>query len=158
MVAEQELQSTECLGRKDRILAELIQLTCSCREEQLATVESSRHHNRQYQWHVWLTRRLWCKWLHIKESMIMLFFFFYFIFFCNSCFLLSLFISFFSNFFLVSFEKNSSCLTYSSLISSCYFCFSLSSSFFQLPFLSSFLIFFYLSRFSFIFLCSFLCF
>ena len=49
MVAEQELQSTECLGRKDRILAELIQLTCSCREEQLATVESSRHNNRQYQ-------------------------------------------------------------------------------------------------------------
>ena len=35
-VAEQELQSTECLGRKDRILAELIQLTCSCWEEQLA--------------------------------------------------------------------------------------------------------------------------
>ena len=30
--AEQELQSTECLGRKDRILAELIQLTCSCQE------------------------------------------------------------------------------------------------------------------------------
>ena len=43
VVAEQELQSTECLGRKDRILAELIQLTCSCREEQLAVVESCRH-------------------------------------------------------------------------------------------------------------------
>ena len=50
VVAEQESQSTECLGRKDRILAELIQLTCSCQVEQLAAVEcrrqSSRHHNR----------------------------------------------------------------------------------------------------------------
>ena len=42
MVAEVELQSTECLGRKDRILAELIQLTCSCQEEQLAAVECRR--------------------------------------------------------------------------------------------------------------------
>ena len=41
MVAEPVLQSTECLGRKDRNLAELIQLTCSCQE--LAVVESSRH-------------------------------------------------------------------------------------------------------------------
>ena len=39
MVAEQELKSTECLGRKDRILAELIQLTCSCQKEQLADAD-----------------------------------------------------------------------------------------------------------------------
>ena len=44
VVAEQVLQSTECLGRKDRNLAVLIQLTCSCQEEQLAVVESIRHH------------------------------------------------------------------------------------------------------------------
>ena len=49
VVAEQVLQSTECLGRKDRNLAVLIQLTCSCQEEQLAVVESSRLHNRQHQ-------------------------------------------------------------------------------------------------------------
>ena len=49
VVAEQELQSTECLGRKDSILAELIQLTCSCQGEQLAAVECRRHHNRQHQ-------------------------------------------------------------------------------------------------------------
>ena len=34
VVAEQDLQSTEYLGRKDRVLAELIQLICSCREVQ----------------------------------------------------------------------------------------------------------------------------
>ena len=39
MVAEQVLQSTECLGRKDRSLAALIQLTCSWQEEHLAVVE-----------------------------------------------------------------------------------------------------------------------
>ena len=32
VVAEQELQSTECLEWKDRILRELIQLICSCQE------------------------------------------------------------------------------------------------------------------------------
>ena len=32
MLAEHELQSTECLERKDRILRELIQLICSCQE------------------------------------------------------------------------------------------------------------------------------
>ena len=36
VVAEQELQSTECLERKDRILRELIQLICSCQEVQRA--------------------------------------------------------------------------------------------------------------------------
>ena len=36
VVAEQELQSTECLERKDRILRELIQLFCSCQEVQRA--------------------------------------------------------------------------------------------------------------------------
>ena len=36
VVAEQELQSTECLERKDRILRELIQLICSFREVQRA--------------------------------------------------------------------------------------------------------------------------
>ena len=48
-VAEQVLQSTECLGRKDRNLPVLIQLTCSCQEEQVAIAESSRHHNRNRQ-------------------------------------------------------------------------------------------------------------
>ena len=52
VVAEQVLQSAECLGRKDRNLAVLIQFTCSCQEEQLAVVESSRHHNREHQQHV----------------------------------------------------------------------------------------------------------
>ena len=59
------MQSTECLGRKDKILAELIQLTCSCREEQLAIVESSRHHNRHgdkasflgWKWSFWVAVR-----------------------------------------------------------------------------------------------------
>ena len=36
VVAEQVLQSTACLGRKDRNLRVRIQLICSCREEQLA--------------------------------------------------------------------------------------------------------------------------
>ena len=36
MVAEPELQSTECLERKDSILLELIQLICSCQEVQRA--------------------------------------------------------------------------------------------------------------------------
>ena len=36
VVAEEELQSAECLERKDRILRELIQLICSCQEVQRA--------------------------------------------------------------------------------------------------------------------------
>ena len=35
VVAEQVLQSRECLGRKDRILPVLIQVICSCQEEQV---------------------------------------------------------------------------------------------------------------------------
>ena len=43
VVAEQELQSTECREWKDRILRELIQLICSCQEAQRA----AKLHKRQ---------------------------------------------------------------------------------------------------------------
>ena len=71
VVAEHELQCTECLVWKDRNLPVLIQVICSCQEEQLEAVEcrqSNRHHNRQHHEHVWSTRRVCCKWLHIMET------------------------------------------------------------------------------------------
>ena len=42
VVAEQVLQITECLGWKDKDMGVLIQLICSCQEEQLAVVECRR--------------------------------------------------------------------------------------------------------------------